>query len=737
MALTPLKVLLFLFGVVAAGAGTAYVTGALDPYLPSRPAEVASLPADPAPDAAKPDAEAKPEAAVPDPAKPEAAPEDAKPEAGAATPEIVVPSFDLVRVEPDGSIVIAGKAAAGSVVEIVTGASVLGRTEVGPSGDFVVALDDRLKPGDYQIVLRSTAPDNVVATSTETAIVSVPDSEAGQVLALVEQPGAPSKLITVPDAEPAAEKVDETRPATAPEDVAATDEPAAAPADEKTAEQAAETPVEPGTPVEPKTETAMAEPEKPADEQPAAPATVEDGTPKTDMAQAGEKPAEEMPAAEEPAAETPAAGEDVAAAPEEPVAAEEAPAVAEDKTAAPEEKADEQVAMAEPEKPAVKPATPPPAARIAVEAVEIEGRNVFVAGVAEVGSMVRVYANDILLGQTIVSEGGRFLVEAVRDLPVGDYIVRADLLARDGAKVLARAAVPFEREPGEAIAAVAPKAPAQEAPQPEEKTMVEAAEDAPAAADAEPAEPAQETVVAEETVKDDQVAAEAPVSEPVVEENAKPAEPEAKDQQMAAAEAPAMPDTGKAGRVTTEAPADPAEETKEAGTMAETPATETPTTEMAADEPAAAQPEATKPEETVAMAEKPEAVDEEPASAEQPAADAPGDAAPGPTTVEDAATPSEPDEQTAMAEPETVPEVLAPKLESAEGAVIIRRGDTLWRISRRVYGRGVRYTTIYLANQNQIRDPDRIWPGQVFDVPDKTGEGEAADLTTMGDQVVR
>ena len=137
------------------------------------------------------------------------------------------------------------------------------------------------------------------------------------------------------------------------------------------------------------------------------------------------------------------------------------------------------------------------------------------------------------------------------------------------------------------------------------------------------------------------------------------------------------------------------------------------------------------------MAEKPEAVDEEPASAQQPAADAPGDAAPGPTVVEDAATPSQPDEQTAMAEPETVPEVLAPKLESAEGAVIIRRGDTLWRISRRVYGRGVRYTTIYLANQNQIRDPDRIWPGQVFDVPDKTGEGEAADLTTMGDQVVR
>jgi nucleoid-associated protein YgaU len=50
--------------------------------------------------------------------------------------------------------------------------------------------------------------------------------------------------------------------------------------------------------------------------------------------------------------------------------------------------------------------------------------------------------------------------------------------------------------------------------------------------------------------------------------------------------------------------------------------------------------------------------------------------------------------------------------------VIIRRGDSLWRISQRVYGQGVRYTTIYLANRDQIRDPNKIYPGQVFGVPD-------------------
>jgi nucleoid-associated protein YgaU len=45
------------------------------------------------------------------------------------------------------------------------------------------------------------------------------------------------------------------------------------------------------------------------------------------------------------------------------------------------------------------------------------------------------------------------------------------------------------------------------------------------------------------------------------------------------------------------------------------------------------------------------------------------------------------------------------------------RGDSLWRISRKMLGRGVRYTQIYDANTSQIRDPHRIYPGQVLVVP--------------------
>lgn len=52
-------------------------------------------------------------------------------------------------------------------------------------------------------------------------------------------------------------------------------------------------------------------------------------------------------------------------------------------------------------------------------------------------------------------------------------------------------------------------------------------------------------------------------------------------------------------------------------------------------------------------------------------------------------------------------------------AMIIRKGDNLWRISQRHYGQGVRYTTIYQANQGQITNPDLIFPGQVFLLPER------------------
>lgn len=50
-------------------------------------------------------------------------------------------------------------------------------------------------------------------------------------------------------------------------------------------------------------------------------------------------------------------------------------------------------------------------------------------------------------------------------------------------------------------------------------------------------------------------------------------------------------------------------------------------------------------------------------------------------------------------------------------ALTVQPGNTLWGISRETYGRGILYVQIFEANRDQIRNPDLIYPGQVFDLP--------------------
>ena len=498
------------------------------------PAAVAATPTAAPAEAAKmapPAAEKPVEVAKADPSAPVEQPAPAVEKAPAPVVEtapaaaIIAPSFNMLRAEPDGSLLVAGQGVPNSEIELLAGATLLGKTKAEANGDFAIVLSDPLKPGDYSLVLRTTNPDGTVATSVQTATVSIPETVKGQVLALVEEPGKASRIITAPVAE---------KPA-APE--------------EEAANVAA---------------TAPAEPEAPAAEP--APAVAD-------------KPADEK------------AAETAAATPEEAVKA-------------PADQAPAAVAAAEPVKPAQ--------AEIAVEAVEIEGNKIFIAGNAVSGSTIRLYANEILLGETKATPNNRFLLEVERELPVGDYRIRADSLGPDGVTVLTRAVVPFQREAGETVVAVAaPKAP-----------------EAPAVEPAKSAEPAVEAAPA----------------------------PDA----PALAEAPAAEAAKPADAVETAAASAPAE------TVA---AAKTPETEVAA---VAAQ---------------------EPAAAE--------------------------------------PAVTAPALTKVDTSVIIRRGDSLWRISRRIYGRGVRYSTIYLANKGQVEDPDMIWPGQVMMIPEKTAEGEAANMAEI------
>ncbi|SEL06770.1 Nucleoid-associated protein YgaU, contains BON and LysM domains [Roseovarius azorensis] len=50
--------------------------------------------------------------------------------------------------------------------------------------------------------------------------------------------------------------------------------------------------------------------------------------------------------------------------------------------------------------------------------------------------------------------------------------------------------------------------------------------------------------------------------------------------------------------------------------------------------------------------------------------------------------------------------------------VTVQPGSTLWAISRAAYGEGILYVRVYEANRDRIRDPDLIYPGQVFTIPE-------------------
>lgn len=55
-------------------------------------------------------------------------------------------------------------------------------------------------------------------------------------------------------------------------------------------------------------------------------------------------------------------------------------------------------------------------------------------------------------------------------------------------------------------------------------------------------------------------------------------------------------------------------------------------------------------------------------------------------------------------------------------ALIVQPGNTLWAMSREQFGDGRRYMRIFDANRDQIRNPDLIYPGQVFVLPQETDE---------------
>jgi nucleoid-associated protein YgaU len=135
-----------------------------------------------------------PATAQPDPANPKAAPAGEAPKPAADAP--VTPSFDVVRIEPDGESVIAGRAAPGATIELLRGDHVHARAVADASGLFAI-VPPPLPPGSHQIVLQSIAPDGARQRSRESVTVVLDTGKTRPLVALTA-PDKPTVLLSNP-----------------------------------------------------------------------------------------------------------------------------------------------------------------------------------------------------------------------------------------------------------------------------------------------------------------------------------------------------------------------------------------------------------------------------------------------------------------------------------------------------------------------------------------------------------
>jgi hypothetical protein len=63
------------------------------------------------------------------------------------------------------------------------------------------------------------------------------------------------------------------------------------------------------------------------------------------------------------------------------------------------------------------------------------------------------------------------------------------------------------------------------------------------------------------------------------------------------------------------------------------------------------------------------------------------------------------------------PPPAAPVYVPAERTYTVVPGDTLWGIAKRYYGDGRQWPKIYRANTDRIKNPNLIYPGQLFRIP--------------------
>lgn len=126
-----------------------------------------------------------------------------QPSAPAEKAAYIYPSFDVVRIDPQGNSVMAGRAAPDTEVQILDGEKVLGRVIADRNGEWVYLPEKPLPPGERVLSLRSYAPDGTELPSERVVIMSVPEREGDILIVETSRDGSgPSRILQGPNAAP-------------------------------------------------------------------------------------------------------------------------------------------------------------------------------------------------------------------------------------------------------------------------------------------------------------------------------------------------------------------------------------------------------------------------------------------------------------------------------------------------------------------------------------------------------
>ncbi len=145
-----------------------------------------------------------------EPAKPaETKPAESKPTA--------VPSFDVVRIEPTGDGVIAGRAEPGWTIALEDSGAKIADTKVDEEGAWSIVLDKPLSSGDHSLTLRATSPDGTQGLTGQQPVNVAVGKPAGEAVVAQKEtaapeetkpaettPAAPEQQAAAPEAEPQA-----------------------------------------------------------------------------------------------------------------------------------------------------------------------------------------------------------------------------------------------------------------------------------------------------------------------------------------------------------------------------------------------------------------------------------------------------------------------------------------------------------------------------------------------------